>query len=97
MSAIVPAPIAIGAAPEIPARALQTMRVATLFENPAPSVKMRHKGMHVRYTIRRPKVSESPPAIRGPKASPRTYRLRGSTATSLDTLNVWATPSMPGL
>jgi len=88
VSAIVPAPIASDGEKNIPAKNLKIASAAKFGAKPAPRVKSIPSGGVIRYTARRPYVSDRGAPSIGPKPKASTYRLSGKSATVVLTWNL---------
>lgn len=96
MSATVPAPTANAGENIIPAKNRRIHNVQIFCENPAPMVKSAPRGGEIRYTIRRPYVSESGAARIGPNPSAMTKKVSGRRATVLEIPKSSLSPSKAG-
>ena len=66
---------------KVPAKNLQNITAAMLWENPVPRTNRAKTGSTVKYTALLPKLSLSGEAITGPKAIPRLYSEMGRIET----------------
>jgi len=97
MSALVPAPTARTGPPSVPAKNLQTSRLASELLKPAPRMKSMYDSADTLYTTDRPYVSEMGAAIIGPTARPSTKRDRARIDTVRDTSNRSAISGVAGV
>ena len=88
VSAIVPAPIASDGEKNMPAKNLKIANAAKLGAKPAPRVKRIPSGGVIKYTARRPYVSDRGAPRIGPSPNASTYKLSGKRATVVPTLNL---------
>ena len=97
ISAFVPAPTARTGPPMVPAKNLQTSRLASESLNPAPRMNSMYASADTLYTTDRPYVSEIGAAIMGPTARPSTNRDRARMETVRDTPNRSAISGVEGV
>jgi len=91
MSTNEPAETASAGPPKIPASVRQTASVAMFLAKPAPSVNSMNRGRLTKYTIFRPKTSDSGAENMGPRPRPTTYIDTPSSAVVMETSNWSAT------